>query len=116
MPFYFIDADVKDSTKYKMEWKVKLPVLIEALRAGCQFCCYVAIRLLSLSHIRHNSQFIGSDGVRCCAKGTITEKSEQIEKVIHNLQTKLEWQVEPEDRMIIFECAPLDQDVSHSHA
>lgn len=80
-------------------------MFVEALKNGCQFCCYVAIRILNTSHIRHISQAVGSGGVRCCAEGEVTELSKEVQEVITNIN-KMEWKVPGGSRVFEFLCKP----------
>jgi hypothetical protein len=92
---------------YKLEWRVSIPALVEALQAGCQFCCYVACRMLRFHNIRQTSQSIGPGGVRCCAQGSTTEDPEAVQEVIDNIY-KFDWKVPPEKQMMVFHCVPLN--------
>lgn len=102
-------SELPEDSKIKIAWEVKLSTLIEALKADCQFCCYVACRLLTANHITHTSQLIGAKGPRCCCQGAATEDKKDVQKVLSNFQ-KFEWKVPPEERVFKFECQPLDQD------
>ncbi|KAJ2996675.1 hypothetical protein NUW58_g898 [Xylaria curta] len=109
VPFFFLDSWVANESRFGLKWTVKLPALVEALQAGCQFCCYVASRMLSFRHITHTSQSFLPKGSRCCAEGRFTEGKDIIQTVLNNLH-KFEWKVKPEERVLHFHCEPLDQD------
>ncbi|XXH03771.1 hypothetical protein Hte_010177 [Hypoxylon texense] len=102
-------SELPEDSKIKVEWVVKVPALIEALEADCQFCCYVACRLLTFNHIAHTGQFIGGKGPRCCSEGAATEDRKEVQEVLANLQ-RFDWKVPPEERVFKFVCQPLDQD------
>lgn len=89
--------------EFDIPWNVKPATFIKALRDGCQFCCYIASRLLTFDHTSVIGQVLGADGPRCCARGSETGDLKDIEKAISNLQ-KMAWKVRPEDRSISFAC------------
>lgn len=110
MSVYNFDPSLQEDVKFKLHWKVKVQSLIEALKAGCQFCCYVATRMLSFSHVTHTTQYIGAGGTRCCPRGSTIKDPSTVQTVLDNLE-RIEWHVKPEDRMLIFECHPINQDL-----
>jgi hypothetical protein len=103
------DSSSTKKETLRFEWRVKIEALVEALQAGCQFCCYVATRMLSFNHVRHTSQSVRQRGIRCCAQGSATEDLKAIQGIIDNIQ-KLDCDadIRPEDRMLIFHCELLN--------
>lgn len=66
--------------------------------------------MLSFSHVTHTTQYIGAGGTRCCPRGSTIKDPSTVQTVLDNLE-RIEWHVKPEDRMLIFECHPINQDL-----
>jgi hypothetical protein len=111
---YHLNFVPTEDFTFKLEWRVSIPAFIEALQAGCQFCCYVACRMLRFHNTRHISQSIGRGGVCCCAEGSDAEEPQAIHEVIDNL-SKIDWKAPPEERLLTFNCVPLNMNTETRH-
>jgi hypothetical protein len=105
-PCFPYGADIPE--KLNIPWEVKIPTLIDALHAGCQFCTYIACRLLSFTYVNITGQFLRTNGPRCCARGSLTEDLKGIQDVLSTVEN-IQWKVGREARVMQFNCRAVNQ-------
>jgi hypothetical protein len=103
VPVHYVGQARLANSKANLAWSVPVQAMVEALQKGCPFCCYVALRTLKFNHIRYTSQSVGRGGVRCCAKGSITENPQDIQEVMDYIN-RLKWDVPREKQKFVFRC------------
>ncbi|ETS80814.1 hypothetical protein PFICI_08343 [Pestalotiopsis fici W106-1] len=105
-----VDAAMPDEMKTQIIWEVTLLDLVAAIEAGCQFCCYVAIRLFGSLRARSIGQLLGESTPRCCALGSSTDDgADELQNIIVRLRSAAR-AVGTEEQVMGLICRPLDQD------